>query len=257
MDHMSDCTSMLYAVTTNNRTPNCSFTCVINPVPDPTAKQQRTDASAAFVKTLAPGGLPVARRRKPSSKKREPSSCVDGSPKKLRVPVKWTPEADAALLSTVQMVPVNSKTGLPHWAEIEKHSDMAGFNKSSKQCRERYMNHLGPGTKKGDWLKSEDLQIISLQTLHGNKWSYIGSLMPGRAEMSVNNRYATISNKLKRYGCEVTLENVKRICYGDGGGVVEGVVEGEGEGVGVGEGVGEEGEEEEEEEEEEEAFGLE
>ena len=36
-------------------------------------------------------------------------------------------------------------------------------NRSGKQCRERWHNHLDPRVKKGDWSSEEDRLIITMQ----------------------------------------------------------------------------------------------
>ena len=41
-------------------------------------------------------------------------------------------------------------------------------DRTGKQCRERYMNHLQGGIKKGDWTPEEDRIIIEQQKLLGN-----------------------------------------------------------------------------------------
>ena len=61
--------------------------------------------------------------------------------------------------------------------------------KTYKQCRERYFYKLKRGLKFGNWTKQEDEIILSLQRLHGNKWSLIAKHLNGRSSNSVKNRY--------------------------------------------------------------------
>jgi hypothetical protein len=42
-------------------------------------------------------------------------------------------------------------------------------NRSSKQCRERWHNHLASNLKKGGWTAEEDEMIIELQASMGNR----------------------------------------------------------------------------------------
>lgn len=41
--------------------------------------------------------------------------------------------------------------------------------RTSKQCRDRWMNHLRPGLKKGNWTKREAKEIITLHKKLGPK----------------------------------------------------------------------------------------
>lgn len=50
-------------------------------------------------------------------------------------------------------------------------------NRNSKQCRERYVNHLQPDIKKGHWTEEEDNTIIRLQSEMGNAWSTISAYL--------------------------------------------------------------------------------
>ncbi|RYY83296.1 hypothetical protein EON63_11550, partial [archaeon] len=45
--------------------------------------------------------------------------------------------------------------------------------RTGKQCRERFHNHLEQGIKKGDWTEEEDRVIITLQRIIGNQWAKV------------------------------------------------------------------------------------
>jgi hypothetical protein len=49
--------------------------------------------------------------------------------------------------------------------------------RTGKQCRERFHNHLDVGIKKGDWTVEEDRIIIILQRSMGNQWAKVNSLL--------------------------------------------------------------------------------
>jgi hypothetical protein len=75
-----------------------------------------------------------------------------------------------------------------HWTEAEdiilrQHVNAGNRNwglialeivgRTSKQCRERWCNHLDPSINKGSYTKEEDELIISMQLNLGNRWSVI------------------------------------------------------------------------------------
>lgn len=65
--------------------------------------------------------------------------------------------------------------------------------RSGKQCRERYINHLDPDTKKTVWTDEEDQVIRDNFSKYGTKWSQYIPALPGRSDNSIKNRYHIIS----------------------------------------------------------------
>lgn len=68
--------------------------------------------------------------------------------------------------------------------------------RTGKQCRERWLNHLRPDIVKGQWSEREDAIILKEQRMRGNRWSEIARMLPGRSDNAVKNRYnATLKRR--------------------------------------------------------------
>ena len=70
----------------------------------------------------------------------------------------WTQGEDAMLRSQYSLLG-------PKWTKIKEMLP----GRSAKQCRERFLNHLDPSLKKGDWSDDEEAILIGMQKHLGNK----------------------------------------------------------------------------------------
>ena len=75
----------------------------------------------------------------------------------MRQAVKWAADEDALLIEAV-------KRFGNEWSRVV---EATGLARTTKQCRERYTQHLDPSISKRGWSAEEDTYIVS------------GSLLPG------------------------------------------------------------------------------
>ncbi|OHT16349.1 Transcription factor WER [Tritrichomonas foetus] len=61
--------------------------------------------------------------------------------------------------------------------------------RSTRQCRDRWVNYLSPLAVNGAWtLEEEELLRLKVQ-LYGRKWKFITQFFPGRTDINIKNRY--------------------------------------------------------------------
>lgn len=88
------------------------------------------------------------------------------------------------------------------WAKIATHLP----GRQGKQCRERYVNHLDPELKKGEWTDDEEAILIALHEQHGNRWANIAKQLSGRSDNDIKNHwYSTIQRKFQQHGKQTLI----------------------------------------------------
>jgi hypothetical protein len=101
----------------------------------------------------------------------------------------WTREEDMLIVTWV------TEKGTKDWGALA--AQLPG--RIPKQCRERWHNHLSPDVLKTTWTAEEDKIIIECHKKWGNKWSKIATLMPGRTDNSIKNRWnSSLKRRLER-----------------------------------------------------------
>jgi len=119
------------------------------------------------------------------------------SPPVIKGKGSWTPEEDSILRD--KRIKFGRK-----WAKIASYLP----GRQGKQCRERYVNHLDPNLKKGEWTDDEEAILIALHEHHGNRWANIAKQLPGRSDNDIKNHwYSTIQRKFQQHGQDVRTSN--------------------------------------------------
>ncbi|KAH6788925.1 hypothetical protein C2S51_003931 [Perilla frutescens var. frutescens] len=83
-----------------------------------------------------------------------------------------------------------------NWRLLPK---FAGLKRCGKSCRLRWVNHLKPGVKRGNFSKEEEDLIIKLHSQIGNKWSAIATELPGRTDNDIKNFWHTRIARRQRH----------------------------------------------------------
>jgi len=119
---------------------------------------------------------------------RSPSPSGLGS-KRKQGPKAWTKEEDALLLNIVQSMRMPMK-----WSVVAQSLP----DRTGKQCRERYVNHLNPRLKVSDWGPLEDATIFHLYDTIGSHWAKMSKMIPGRTDNGIKNRFHNLRRQLER-----------------------------------------------------------
>jgi hypothetical protein len=75
--------------------------------------------------------------------------------------------------------------GCTNWREVAKMMP----NRTARQCREHYNNHLAESLSKEPWSREEDAIIVKKYLEIGPRWVEIARLLKGRSENGVKNRW--------------------------------------------------------------------
>ena len=91
----------------------------------------------------------------------------------------WSKEEDEKLKQLIE------SNGEGNWSYI---ASCMG-DRSGKQCRERWHNHLSPAVNKGEWTEEEDRIIREMRKEVGNQWSLMRKYLVGRSDNAIKNRF--------------------------------------------------------------------
>ena len=99
--------------------------------------------------------------------------------------VKFTKQEDAILLEQV------NKLGAKKWNTIAQ----ALPGRTSRQCRDRFMNYLNNSLVNGPWTEDEDILLEQKYEEYGPQWSFITTFFKGRSSNNIKNRWYTHVSK--------------------------------------------------------------
>lgn len=99
----------------------------------------------------------------------------------------WTEEEDRLLMDWIK------RHGAVKWTECSKNIQ----GRCGKQCRERWVNILNPGVKKGNWTEPEQTLIFDNLKKYFTSWSLMAKELEGRTENSIKNYFYSSIRRLK------------------------------------------------------------
>ncbi|WIA35488.1 hypothetical protein OEZ86_003918 [Tetradesmus obliquus] len=102
------------------------------------------------------------------------------TPAGIKTAQRWTQEEHTLLLQVVEQ-----HGNTRRWSEIAKHIP----GRTGKQCRERFVNHQDPDTRKGSWDVAEELLLCKWHSILGSHWARITRKLEGRTENAVKNHW--------------------------------------------------------------------
>lgn len=102
----------------------------------------------------------------------------------------WTPSQDDKLSIIVNQIEQETNEPVRNWTKVSKTLlELHNIDRSAKQCRERWHNHVSPNVNKGPWTDEEITILYEGIKTHGQSWSAIAALLPGRTDNSIKNKY--------------------------------------------------------------------
>lgn len=75
------------------------------------------------------------------------------------------------------------------FSEMNSQIKFTKYNRTPRQCRDRYINYLSPDISNGEWTQEEDQLLMLKSTFSLCHWKEMKQLFPGRSEIAIRNRF--------------------------------------------------------------------
>lgn len=122
------------------------------------------------------------------------NKIIDNSERKRIKKKVWSKEEDNELIKVINSITNEDPNSKFPWSKVSSFIK----DRSGKQCRERWHNHLKGDLKQGEFTDEEDKIIIKMQGLIGNQWSKIALSLSGRSDNAVKNRWYSLVRFYKK-----------------------------------------------------------
>ncbi|KAG9412978.1 hypothetical protein AC1031_015998 [Aphanomyces cochlioides] len=100
----------------------------------------------------------------------------------------WSPEEDALLRQQIEL------HGEDAWVKVAE--GVSG--RTTKQCRERWRNHLAPSINRSPFTQAELALLEFVYNKIGNRWTLVAKLLPGRAEDDIKKKWRQLHPKQEK-----------------------------------------------------------